>query len=301
MNGFIGALAAQLALKPVSPAADGIASRPRRPVAECLRAQRTARAKLTAPSRRSAYLQQLRRVWWADGAAVCMRVRVAAARSRPSRSRARAVTTLRRVASQQPMAPAPQVGRTSMRRRTQRTARANAPPVLQVGSAHRCPSRAPPSRLRAPMPRLFHRGGAHRRSWAPPHPAAGHRRIPRMGSGEVRWERACCPLRSRRVALLAICCRGASSGGRAWRHMPANCIPRRPAHSNVCSQCALGRSATARCPRNAFPSAWRWRYVDVMRSRVSDDGNILPRCIPKKASDGKRAPSWQYIAAVYSK
>lgn len=26
---------------------------------------------------------------------------------------------------------------------------------------------------RAPMSRLFHRGGAHRRSWAPPHPADG--------------------------------------------------------------------------------------------------------------------------------
>lgn len=143
MNGFIGTLAAQLALQPVSPAADGIASRPRRPVAECLRAQRMVRAKLTAPSRR-AYLQQLRRVWWADGAAVRMRVRVAAARPRPSRSRARAVITLRRVASQQPMAPALQVGRASMRRRTQRMARADAPPVLQVGGAHQCPSRAPP-------------------------------------------------------------------------------------------------------------------------------------------------------------
>ena len=132
MNGFIGSLAAQLAPQPVLPAADGIASRPRRPVAECLRAQRTVRAKLTAPSRR-AYLQQLRRVWWADGAAVRMRVRVAAARPRPSRDhasagcepaadgpRARAVITLRRVASQQPMAPA-----------------------LQVGRAYQCPSRAP--------------------------------------------------------------------------------------------------------------------------------------------------------------
>lgn len=178
MNGFIGTLAAQLALQPVSPAADGIASRPRRPVAECLRAQRTVRAKLTAPSRR-AYLQQLRRVWWADGAAVRMRVRVAAARPRPSRSRARAVITLRRVASQQPMAPALQVGRASMRRRTQRMARADAPPVLQVGGAHQCPSRAPPSRPRAPMSRLFHRGGAHRRSWAPPHPADG------LGRGTV--------------------------------------------------------------------------------------------------------------------
>ena len=145
MNGFIGALAAQLALKPVSPAADGIAPRPRRPVAECLRAQRTARAKLTAPSRRSAYLQQLWRVWWADSAAVRMRARVAAARPRPSGPRARAVTTLRRVASQQPMAPA-----------------------LQVGRAYQCPSRAPPVG-RTPMPQLFHRGGAHRRSWAPPH------------------------------------------------------------------------------------------------------------------------------------
>lgn len=150
MNGFIGALAAQLALKPVSPAADGIAPRPRRPVAECLRAQRTARAKLTAPSRRSAYLQQFRRVWWADSAAVRMRARAAAARPRPSGPRARAVITLRRVASQQPMAPA-----------------------LQVGGAHQCPSRAPPSRPHADAPALSSRrcpppqlGTAASRGWA---------------------------------------------------------------------------------------------------------------------------------------
>lgn len=91
MNGFIGALAAQLALKPVSPAADGIAPRPRRPVAECPR----------APGR-------------------------------------------------------PHV---------------NAPPHPADG-ARRCPSRAP-GRRRASMSRLLHRGGAHRRSWAPPHPAGG--------------------------------------------------------------------------------------------------------------------------------
>lgn len=151
MNGFIGALAAQLALKPVSPAADGIAPRPRRPVAECLRAQRTARAKLTAPSRRSAYLQQLRRVWWADSAAVRMRARVAAARPRPSRDQA--------LAGCEPAADGPRApGRPCVNApRTQRMARANAPPA------------PPPSRPRAPMSRLFHRGGAHRRSWAPPH------------------------------------------------------------------------------------------------------------------------------------
>ena len=287
MNGFIGALAAQLALKPVSPAADGIASRPRRPVAECPRAQRTARAKLTAPSRRSAYLQQLRRVWWADGAAVRMRARVAAARPRPSRDHAPAGCE---PAADGPRAPGgPHV---------------NASPHPATG-ARRCPSRAPGRRRASmyPPPPPVGRACQCPGSFiaAAPTAAAGHRRIPRMGSGEVRWERACCPLRSRRVALLAICCRGASSGGRAWRHMPANCIPQRPAHSNVCSQCALGRSATARCPRNAFPSAWRWRYVDVMRSRVSDDGNILPRCIPKKASDGKIASSRQDSRAMHPK
>lgn len=173
MNGFIGTLAAQLALQPVSPAADGIASRPRRPVAECLRAQRTARAKLTAPSRRSAYLQQLRRVWWADGAAVRMRVRVAAARSRPSRDHASAGC--------EPAADGP---------RAPSRLHVNASPHPANG-ARRCPSRAPGRRRasmslpcpppvgRAPMPRLFHRGGAHRRSWAPPHPADG------LGRGTV--------------------------------------------------------------------------------------------------------------------
>lgn len=172
MNGFIGSLAAQLAPQPVLPAADGIASHPRRPVAECLRAQRTVRAKLTAPSRR-AYLQQLRRVWWADGAAVRMRVRVAAARPRPSRDHASAGC--------EPAADGP---------RAPSRLHVNASPHPANG-ARRCPSRAPgrrrasmslprpPSRPRAPMPRLFHRGGAHRRSWAPPHPADG------LGRGTV--------------------------------------------------------------------------------------------------------------------
>lgn len=94
-------------------------------------------------------------------------------------ARVRAVTTLRRVASQQPMAPAPPS-----------RLHVNASPHPANG-ARRCPSRAPgrrrasmslprpPSRPRAPMPRLFHRGGAHRRSWAPPHPADG------LGRGTV--------------------------------------------------------------------------------------------------------------------
>ena len=194
MNGFIGALAAQLALKPVSPAADGIAPRPRRPVAECLRAQRTARAKLTAPSRRSAYLQQLRRVWWADSAAVRMRARVAAARPRPSRSRARAVTTLRRVASQQPMAPAPQVGRTSMRRRTQRTARASVPAL----SSRRCPP-----------PQL---GTAASRGWARAGYGGNEHATPCAAEGWLCWRYAAA-VRHRAVGHGGICPRIVFPGG----------------------------------------------------------------------------------------
>ena len=38
-----------------------------------------------------------------------------------------------------------------------------------------------------------------------------------------------------------------------------------------------------------------------MRSRTPCRGNFLASCIPKGASDGKSAPSWQDIAAVYPK
>lgn len=147
MNGFIGALAAQLALKPVSPAADGIAPRPRRPVAECLRAQRTARAKLAVPPRCSAYLQQL----GASGGRTVRRC-VCAPELQPH-ARARAVTTLRRVASQQPMAPALQVGRASMRLAPSGW-RAPMPPGRRRASM---PLPRPPSRPHADAPALSSR------------------------------------------------------------------------------------------------------------------------------------------------
>ena len=41
-------------------------------------------------------------------------------------------------------------------------------------------------------------------------------------------------------------------------------------------------------PRNAFPGAWRWRYVDVMRSQVSDDGKFCPDVPQKRPRTGKR-------------
>ena len=254
MNGFIGALAAQLALKPVSPAADGIAPRPRRPVAECLRAQRTARAKLTAPSRRSAYLQQLRRVWWADSAAVRMRARVAAARPRPSRSRARAVTTLRRVASQQPMAPAPQVGRTSMRRRTQRTARADAPPVLQVGGAHQCPSHAPP-----PVGRARQCPG----SFIAAAPTAASRGWARAGYGGNEHAAPC-----------------TAEGWLCWRYAAA-VRHRAVGHGGICPRIVFpGGRRIATCARNALSAVRRRQGAREMHSQAPGGGDMLTLCVP---------------------
>ena len=37
-----------------------------------------------------------------------------------------------------------------------------------------------------------------------------------------------------------------------------------------------------------------------MRSQAAGHGKIVPRCVPEGASDGKSAPWWQHIAAMYS-
>ena len=37
-----------------------------------------------------------------------------------------------------------------------------------------------------------------------------------------------------------------------------------------------------------------------MRSRAAGHGEIVPRCVPEGAPDGKSATSWQYIAFMYS-
>ena len=50
-----------------------------------------------------------------------------------------------------------------------------------------------------------------------------------------------------------------------------------------------------------FPGACRWQNAREMRSRASIRGKFCAPCIPKVASDGKIASSWQHIAAVYSK
>ncbi len=57
----------------------------------------------------------------------------------------------------------------------------------------------------------------------------------------------------------------------------------------------------ARSCHGAFPCACRWKNAREMRSRAAIRGKFCAPCIPKVASDGKIASSWQHIAAVYPK
>ena len=46
--------------------------------------------------------------------------------------------------------------------------------------------------------------------------------------------------------------------------------------------------------------AWPWQGIAPMRSRAAGHGEIVPRCVPEGASDGKSTGSWQHIACMYS-
>ena len=84
---------------------------------------------------------------------------------------------------------------------------------------------------------------------------------------------------------------------------------------NILARCVLGRSTMAKCSRDAFPSVRRWRDCALMRpwpdwqwqdsaavrSRAAIRGNYFTPCIPKGASDGKIAPSWQDSHAMHPK
>ena len=67
------------------------------------------------------------------------------------------------------------------------------------------------------------------------------------------------------------------------------------------------RNAFPRCPtvtrfsRDASPGALPWQDFAAVRSRAAIRGNFFTPCIPKGASDGKIAPSWQDMRAMYPK
>ena len=84
---------------------------------------------------------------------------------------------------------------------------------------------------------------------------------------------------------------------------------------NILARCVPGRSTMAKCSRDAFPSVrrwrdcalmrpwpdWQWQYSCAVRSRASIRGNFFASCIPKAASDGKIASSWQDSRAMHPK
>ena len=69
------------------------------------------------------------------------------------------------------------------------------------------------------------------------------------------------------------------------------------------------------CSRDAVPSVrrwrdcalmrpwpdWQWQYTRAMRSRAAIRGKFCAPCIPKGASDGKIASSWQDSRAMHPK
>ena len=84
---------------------------------------------------------------------------------------------------------------------------------------------------------------------------------------------------------------------------------------NILARCVPGRSPMAKCSRNAFPSVrrrqdcalmrswpdWQWQYSATVRSRAAIRDNFFASCIPKAASDGKIASSWQDSRAMHPK
>ena len=68
---------------------------------------------------------------------------------------------------------------------------------------------------------------------------------------------------------------------------PRNAFPRHP--------------TVTRFSRDAFPGALPWQDFVAVRSRAAIRGNYFTPCIPKGASDGKIAPSWQDSRAMHPK
>ena len=79
---------------------------------------------------------------------------------------------------------------------------------------------------------------------------------------------------------------GANPGVRPWQDL---------------RECVLGRLAVAIYSRGASPSVNPWQDFTTVRSRASIHGKFCAPCIPKAASDGKIASSWQDSRAMHPK
>ena len=79
---------------------------------------------------------------------------------------------------------------------------------------------------------------------------------------------------------------GANLGVRPWQDL---------------RECALGRLAVAIFSCDAFSGVYPWQYFATVRSRAAIRDNFFASCIPKAASDGKIASSWQDSRAMHPK
>lgn len=89
----------------------------------------------------------------------------------------------------------------------------------------------------------------------------------------------------------------ASGGGR----IAPRCVLGLTGSGNILVRCVPECLAVARFHHGVFPGTCRWKNARKMRSRAAISGKFFTPCIPKAASDGKIASSWQHIAAVYPK
>ena len=87
-----------------------------------------------------------------------------------------------------------------------------------------------------------------------------------------------------------------------WQRQYTRAVRSRvPCRDKIPPRCVPECLAVARFHHGAFPGACRWQNAREMRPRAAIRGKFCAPCIPKVASDGKIASSWQHIAAVYPK
>ena len=79
---------------------------------------------------------------------------------------------------------------------------------------------------------------------------------------------------------------GANPGVRPWQDL---------------RECVLGRLVVAIFSRGAFPSVYPRQYSATVRSRATIRGKFCAPCIPKVASDGRIASSWQDSRVMHPK
>ena len=117
--------------------------------------------------------------------------------------------------------------------------------------------------------------------------AAGHRCIPRMGSGETWQKRAFWTLSRLEVRL-------------CWQDATA-IRPQAARHGNKYPQCVLGRLAMAIYRRYAFPNVQQWQLFRFMHPKSAFGRKKRPSLATYRRRASKTSWLWQDMRAMYPK